>query len=105
MSSNHLAIWGERLSQLTKSASHDVPVAASPSATPAAAETFDMITLDEAAKRMGVSTKTFRKWPVPRFKRGKVVRVRKSDLEDFIAHNSAAGDDVPAEKNHGQCRE
>jgi len=59
---------------------------------PAAAE--DWLTLEEAARRMRVSVKTFRTWNIPRFKAGKVVRVLARDLEEFIMARTRAGGGV-----------
>jgi hypothetical protein len=43
------------------------------------------LTLEEAAAEMRVSLPTFRTWNVPRFKQGRIVLIRRKDLDAFVA--------------------
>lgn len=41
----------------------------------------------EAAELLGVSARTLRRWPIPRFSFGGVVGYRREDLEAFLKNN------------------
>jgi hypothetical protein len=41
----------------------------------------------EAAELLGVSARTLRRWPIPRFTFGGVVGYRREDLEAFLKNN------------------
>lgn len=52
---------------------------------------LNLLTLEEAAAEMRVSLPTFRSWGVPRFKQGRIVYIRRQDLDAFIASRIVAG--------------
>ena len=55
-------------------------------------------TKQDVAKEFGVSTRTVQKWIVdgglPVYRNGKILRIKKTDAENFLVkHGSSAGDD------------
>lgn len=76
--------------------------------TPPPAKVYSLLTLEEAAEECRVSLPTFRKWPVKQFVEGGVVRIRRQDLEEFIASRIVAAHDAPRSttgEDHGQHRQ
>lgn len=55
---------------------------------PAAGSEPDVLTRAEAARFCRVSLSTFKTWNVPEFRRGRVVRIYRKDLEAFLRSNS-----------------
>ena len=48
----------------------------------------DVYTLRQAAQRAGVSVPTLRKWNLPFIRIGRVVRIRKESLDNFLAQHT-----------------
>jgi hypothetical protein len=67
------------------------PPPAPPATAPVVLE--ENYTLEEAARRCKVSVKTLRKWKVPRFTEGRIVRVPRASLEKFLAARTALPQD------------
>lgn len=53
----------------------------------------DEYTLEEAAHRCQVSVKTIQRWRIPRFKKGKIVRIPRAELEKFLAAHTSLPQD------------
>jgi hypothetical protein len=68
------------------------PASATPAAPAVAAE---LLTSEDAAALLGVTTRTLRTWDIPRFQHGRIVRYRRADLDAFIAARMVGGDTLP----------
>jgi excisionase family DNA binding protein len=81
---DRLAIISARLRTANGKPAHvQTAIAVAPARSPVCPEPL-AITLTEAARLVGVNPRTLRKWPLPFVTVGRVVRVRLSDLDDFL---------------------
>jgi excisionase family DNA binding protein len=84
------AIDGPRHSQATPTRPVDLP----------AIQTQDnrlALSMREAAELVGVHPRTLAKWPLPFFKMGHIVRVRREDLDNFLRSRATMSTATPLE--------